>query len=131
MHPRGPQTSPSPFFLRPAVTDEPLAQQLIALRALLGEVEARLARAPVTPAGLEDLKASVDTLRTTIWAIISAGHGKRSDMLVERFKARRAIDTLQSLSSTLAAGGATTSLPDYAELGRVARTLADRIDSLR
>ena len=44
------------------MVDEPLAQQLSTLRGLLEDVDARLTRAPALPAGLEDLKRSVDTL---------------------------------------------------------------------
>jgi hypothetical protein len=35
--------------------NEPLPQQLVSLRKLLDEVDARLTRAPVLPEGLEDL----------------------------------------------------------------------------
>jgi hypothetical protein len=57
------------------MADEPIAQQLVTLRRLLDEFDGRLARAPVAPVGLEDLKSTVDTLRTNMWAILSAGHG--------------------------------------------------------
>jgi hypothetical protein len=66
--------------------DEPLAQQLTALGALLNEVEARLARAPAAPAGLEDLKNSVDSLRTSMWAVLAAGYGAIAPLRVERLK---------------------------------------------
>jgi hypothetical protein len=85
------------------MADEPLAQQLATLRSLLNEVDTRLARAPVAPPGLEDLKRSVDTLRTNMWAIMSAGHGAM----------------------------ATTFHPEHTELQLLARQLAEQIGKLR
>jgi hypothetical protein len=48
------------------MAEEPLPQQLLKLRELLDEVDTRISRAPAVPAGLEDLKRSVDTLRTNM-----------------------------------------------------------------
>ena len=70
------------------MADEPLTQQLVTLRKLLDDVDARLTRAPAVPAGLEDLKRSVDTLRTNMWAILSAGQGTQAPVRVERLKLR-------------------------------------------
>jgi hypothetical protein len=112
------------------MADEPLAQQLITLRKLLDDVDARLARAPAAPAGLEDLKGSVDTLRTNMWAILSAGHGASASVRVERLKLRRAIDGIKSVRASLTSPGATL-LPEHAELQLVARELASQIGKLR
>jgi hypothetical protein len=106
---------------------EPLPQQLTALSRLLAEVDTRLARAPVAPIGLEDLKQSVDTLRTSMWAILSAGHGASAPGRVERLKLRRAIDSLQAIHAQLAAGGPLRRYPEHAELEQVARALADQL----
>jgi hypothetical protein len=113
------------------MADEPLAQQLAALRSLLNEVDARLARAPVAPPGLEDLKRSVDTLRTNMWAILSAGHGATATVRVERLKLRRAIDGLQAVSASLAAPEKTTLHPEHVELQLHARQVAEQIGKLR
>ena len=64
------------------MADEPLAQQLATLRSLLNDVDARLTRAPVLPAGLEDLKTSVDTLRTG-WDQNEPGLAPAFDALLE------------------------------------------------
>jgi hypothetical protein len=112
------------------MADEPLAQQLITLRKLLDDVDARLARAPAAPAGLEDLKGSVDTLRTNMWAILSAGHGASASVRVERLKLRRAIDGIKAVRASVTAPGATL-LPEHAELQLVARELASQIGKLR
>ena len=113
------------------MADEPLAQQLVNLRTLLDEVDTRLARTPVIPEGLEDLKGSVDTLRTNMWAMLSAGHGAIASTRVERLKLRRAIDGIKAVLANLAAPGNGKLHPEHAELQLVARELSERIGKLR
>src|SRR5918998_2515656 len=112
------------------MADEPLPQQLVTLRKLLDDVDARLSRAPVAPAGLEDLKRSVDTLRTNMWAVLSAGHGAYASVRVERLKLRRAIEGIKAVRGALTADGATLH-PEHFELQIIARELADQIGKLR
>lgn len=111
------------------MADEPLTQQLVTLRKLLDDVDARLARAPAAPAGLEDLKRSVDTLRTNMWAILSAGHGAAAGVRVERLKLRRAIESIKAVRAGLTNGG--TLHPEHVELQVIARELAEQIGRLR
>jgi hypothetical protein len=112
------------------MADEPLAQQLVKLRSLLDDVDARLARAPVAPAGLEDLKRSVDTLRTNMWAVLSAGHGTMAKVRVERLKLRRAIDGIKAVRAGLTADGGVLH-PEHIELQLLARELASDIGKLQ
>jgi hypothetical protein len=113
------------------MADEPLAQQLLKLRELLNDVDARLSRAPVVPAGMEELKRSVDTLRTNMWAILSAGHGASAPVRVERLKLRRALEGLKAVRAGLTANGGGTLHPEHVELQLVARDIADQIGKLR
>ena len=113
------------------MADEALVEQLITLRRLLEEVDVRLTRAPAAPAGLEELKRSVDTLRTNMWAILSAGHGAVAPVRVERLKLRRAIEGIQAVRASLTSRGAGTLHPEHIELQLIARELADQIGELR
>jgi len=113
------------------MTTEPLAQQLSTLRDLLNDVDRRLSQVPVAPPGLEELKRSVDTLRTNMWAILSAGHGVQAPVRVERLKLRRAIEGLRAISAALASNDQRTLHPEHLELQVLARQLADQIDQLR
>jgi hypothetical protein len=110
---------------------EPLTQQLVTLRSLLDDVDARLSRAPAAPAGLEELKRSVDTLRTNMWAILSAGQGASASVRVERLKLRRAIEGLKAVRASLTAPTGGTLHPEHVELQLIARQLADEIGKLR
>ena len=113
------------------MANEPLAQQLATLRSLLDDVDARLTRAPAVPAGLEDLKRSVDTLRTNMWAILSAGHGALAPVRVERLKLRRAIEGIKAVRAGLTSPAGGTLHPEHIELQLVARELANEIGRLR
>jgi uncharacterized protein involved in exopolysaccharide biosynthesis len=113
------------------MADEPLVKQLSSLRSLLEEVDTRLARAPVAPPGLEELKQSVDTLRTNMWAILSAGHGALAPVRIERLKLSRAIDGIRAISAALASRAGSPLHPEHLVLQLLARELADQIDQLR
>ena len=113
------------------MADEPLTQQLVMLRKLLDDVDARLARAPAAPAGLEDLKRSVDTLRTNMWAILSAGQGASASVRVERLKLRRALEGLKAVRASLTSPEAATLHPEHIEIQLVARELVNLIGKLR
>jgi hypothetical protein len=112
------------------MADEPLTQQLVTLRKLLDDVDAGLARTSAAPVGLEDLKRSVDTLRTNMWAILSAGHGATASVKVERLKLRRALEGLKAVRASLTAPGAALH-PEHIELQLIARELANQIGKLR
>ena len=113
------------------MADEKLAQQLVTLRSLLDSVDAQLTTAPVMPAGLEDLKRSVDTLRTNMWAILSAGHGTSAPVRVERLKLRRAIEGIKAVRANLTSPTGGTLHPEHIELQLIARDLAEQIGKLR
>src|SRR3954454_18651390 len=113
------------------MADEPLVQLLVTLRALLDEVDDRLTRASAAPVGLEELKRSVNTLRTNMWAILSAGHGTSAQVRVERLKLRRAIEGLQAVSSGLTPEWKGALHPEHLELQLIARELVDQIEKLR
>jgi hypothetical protein len=108
--------------------DEPLPPQLVALGQLLAEVDARLAKAPVAPAGLEHLQQSVDNLRTSMWAILSVGQGQVAPSRIERLKLRRAIEGLRAIQEDLARRPNGDLQPEHRELAAVARELASRLD---
>ncbi len=109
-------------------SEEPLVQQLTALGALLAEVDARLSRAPAAPVGLEHLKQSVDNVRTSMWAILSAGYGVTAPSRVERLKLRRAIEALRAIQTELAGRSERARFPEHLELGKLARELASQLD---
>lgn len=111
------------------MAEEPLAQQLTALASLLSEVDARLARAPAAPTGLEHLKDSVDSLRTSMWAVLSAGSGMTAPTRVERLKLRRAIAGLRAIQQDLGVRPSGARFPEHAELLEVTRALIAQLET--
>ena len=111
------------------MAEEPLAQQLTALASLLAEVDARLARSPAAPTGLEHLKDSVDSLRTSMWAVLSAGNGLSAPTRVERLKLRRAIAGLRAIQHELHGRHSRSLFPEHAELLEVARALVAQLET--
>jgi hypothetical protein len=93
-------------------------------------VDVRLSRTPAAPAGLEDLKRSVDTLRTNMWAILSAGHGAYAPVRIERLKLRRAIEGIKAVRANLTQAKGVLH-PEHLELQLVARDLAEQIGKLK
>jgi len=112
------------------MADESLVEQLVTLRKLLDEFDRRLARAPAAPAGLEDLKHTVDTLRTNMWAVLSAGRGAIAPVRVERLKLRRAIEGLKAIQAGLRNLQPGALQPEHSELRLIARELVEEIDRL-
>ena len=84
----------------------------------------------MAPAGLEDLKHTVDTLRTSMWAVLSAGHGAIAPIRVERLKLRRAVEGLKSIRDGLTPARVGRLHPEHFELQLIARELAEHIDKL-
>ena len=111
------------------MTEESLVEQLTRLAGLLAEVDARLSRSPVAPQGLEHLKQIVDNLRTSMWAVLSAGSGVTAPTRVEKLKLRRSIDGLSAIRDSLLIRPGRPLLPEYAELAAVAKDLAIVIDA--
>jgi hypothetical protein len=98
---------------------------------MLSTIDGQLARSGTPPEGLEDLKKAVDSLRTSVWAILSAGRSANYKSLVERFRLRRALDTNRGIVADIDAGITTTLLPEHTELQILAQQLFERIGHLK
>lgn len=113
------------------MAEEPLSQQVVALRNMLSTLDARLAKASTPPGGLEDLKRAVDNLRTSVWAILSASGTTNYQASMERFRLRRLIDFTRAILAELEAGTSTSLHPEHGELQIVSQQLIERIGRLR
>lgn len=110
---------------------DPLNEQIAALSTMLASLDDRLARAHTPPEGLEDLKGAVDTLRTHVWAILSASRSSSYKPFVERFRLRRALDGLRTIVADIDSGVSTTLHPEHTDLQMLAMQLAERIGRLK
>jgi hypothetical protein len=113
------------------MTDETLQQQVGQLRQMLNAIDSQLARTGSAPQeGLEDLKRAVDTLRTNVWAILSAARSKDYQVFIERFKLRRAIDITKGILADIDSGTSTHLLPEHSELQIMLKQLGEGIGRL-
>ena len=113
------------------MADEPLTQQVVALRNMLNTLDSRLAKTSTPPGGLEDLKRAVDSLRTSVWAILSASGSANYSASMERFRLRRLIDFTRSILAELEANAAASLHPEHGELQIISQQLVERIGRLR
>ncbi len=113
------------------MSDKPLQQQVSDLRAMLTAIDAQLGKAATPPEGLEELKRAVDTLRTNVWAILSAARSRDYQVFLERFKLRRAIDITRGLLGDIESGASKQLLPEHSELQIILRRLNEEIGKLQ
>ena len=78
--------------------------ELARMRAALQTMEQRLDTGTVPVAGIKDLKAGVDDLRLRLWAILSASNNPDPASTLERFRLRRAVEIMASVTADLAEG---------------------------
>jgi hypothetical protein len=113
------------------MADASLSQQVTAIRTMLDGLDAQLAQAQAPPEGLEDLKRTVDNLRTNVWAILSASKSANYQTLIERFKLRRAIDITRNVLTEIESGKSTGLQPEHIELQILSQQLIERIGRLK
>jgi len=108
-----------------------LAEQIAELRRQLTTVDAQLAKSGEKAEGLEDLKAAVDNLRTSVWAVLSASRSSNYPGFITRFRLRRAIDILRQVMTDLESETGRTLHPEHSEMQILTQQLSDRIGRLR
>lgn len=74
------------------------------MRAALQAIEQRLQAKSVPMSGVQDLKSGVDELRLRLWAILSASNNPDPASTLERFRLRRAVEIMASVTADLAEG---------------------------
>jgi hypothetical protein len=113
------------------MADATLVQQVVQLRQQLTTVDAQLAKSGENAEGLEDLKAAVDNLRTSVWAVLSASRSSNYPGFITRFRLRRTIDILKQVLGDLDGGSGKALHPEHSEMQILLQQLNDRIGRLR
>jgi hypothetical protein len=97
------------------------------IRAVLQSIDARLGRADIPRAALEDLKSSIDDLRLRVWAILTAANTDDPETVLMRFRLRRTIELCRAVARDLEAGTLGTNQRELLELLSLTEQLAPRI----
>lgn len=101
-----------------------IERSLAFLDRALAEIESRLDQPDVPLAALEDFKATLDSTRTVVHAIVGASGPGDYETNVRRFRVRRAAQVCQSVLFGLLDGSITSATPGMSALrGTVAETL--------
>lgn len=97
------------------VETEKLVAEVRQLKETLTEIEQRLATSHVPRAVVEDLKAAVDHIRLSLWAMLSAGEhekGAQTSTLLARFRLRRAEEILSQITQDIGIGAIESHMPE-------------------
>jgi chemotaxis methyl-accepting protein methylase len=88
-----------------AMSDSDRAQALDNLQLAVTAFERQLGALEEVPqAGLEELKGAVDDVRMRIWSVLIAAQSGDYRGFLDRFRLRRAAETLQALAADVDAG---------------------------
>lgn len=111
------------------MADETLKEHIAQLRQQLTTVDNQLAKGNAE--GLEDLKAAVDNLRTSVWAVLSASRTSNYPGFIARFRLRRSLDILKQVLGDLEGDSGKTLHPEHSEMQIVMQQLNERIGRIR
>jgi hypothetical protein len=113
------------------MADETLTQHVAQLRQQLTTVDAQLAKSGENAEGLEDLKAAVDNLRTSVWAVLSASRTSNYPEFITRFRLRRSIDILKQVLGDLEGASGKALHSEHSEMQILMQQLNERIGRIR
>ena len=82
------------------------------------------------PDGLQELKAAVDEVRLRLWGVLMAANSQDYRVFHERFRLRRAADTLRGLVTDVDSGTLRLGHHEAAELTAAVGELAKRLEKI-
>ena len=107
-----------------------LSQEVRAVREALDRLESELGPDPVSAAKLEDFKATVDSIRTSVLAMVTAENPADYRSFIRKYRLRRAAQVCQNVFSGLVDGTIDVLAPGFDRLqSTVAETLS-RLEEL-
>jgi hypothetical protein len=96
------------------------------MRTTLQMIDQQIAEQRVPPAGMDELKREIDSMRLRIWAIMAAESEGGGPSALDRFRLRRAVEMNHKIVADLESGELS---PAYTEL-RLLTELGQRISRL-
>lgn len=114
----------------PSMDNQPLNAEITRLRTQLTTIDQQLLKSANAPEGLEDLKRAVDSLRTSVWAVLSASRSSNYPGFITRFRLRRGIDTIKTIIADLDSEAGKILHPEHSELQILMQQVNERIGRL-
>ena len=106
-----------------------LQESILFLRASLDDLEVELSSRDLTAAGLEDFKATLDRVRTTVLATLAATDPGGYQRYIQRFQLQRAAQVCQSVLFGMVDGTVSAQTPGIDRLRSTVAEILMRLDS--
>lgn len=107
-----------------------LSQEVRAVREALDRLESELGPDPVSAAKLEDFKATVDSIRTSVLAMVTAENPADYDSFIRKYRLRRAAQICQNVLSGLVDGTIDVLAPRFDRLQSTVTEILPRLEEL-
>ncbi len=101
-----------------------LAQRVQDLKNALTSIETEVKGGKTPPEGLEDLKAVVDNVRLSLWAILSSAQADDYEAFIGAFRLRRGTDICQQILADIRAGNVNGASPEFVDFKGIVEELA-------
>ncbi len=107
-------------------------EQIRQLKQALEEMEKRIKAGGVPLAVLEDFKSAVDHIRTTVWAVVSAGEKDQYELAnhITRFRVKRATQMCLRIVSDIDVHELSVESPELVQFHAAAKQTIERINRL-
>jgi hypothetical protein len=113
------------------MTDGDRAQALRNLELAITAFERQLGALEEVPqAGLEELKGAVDEVRLRLWSVLMAANSEDYRGFLERFRLRRAAETLQALVADVDAGALHLGHREATDLAAAVKEVEKRLNKV-
>lgn len=107
-----------------------LKKEVRALREALDAFESGIGDGPVSDSALEDFKVTVDSVRTSVLAMLTADDPDNYDTFVHNYRLRRGAQVCQSVFSGLVDGTIYPETPGFDQLRATVEDTLARLDPL-
>ena len=104
-----------------------IAQRVQDLKNALSSIEVELKREETPPEGLEEFKAVVDSVRLSVWAVLSGAQADDYQTFISGFRLRRATDICRQILSDLESGALRPGTPELGDFTGTVEELASAI----
>ena len=100
-----------------------LRKQISDLRDVLSVVESQLALEIAIPDGMQDLAATVDGLRASVWIVLKTEYGDDERQLLSKMRIRRATEICETVLEDLDGGAISSDTPGFSVFRATAHEL--------
>lgn len=104
-----------------------IAQRVRDLKNALSSIEGELKGGNTLPEGLEEFKAVVDSVRLSVWAILSGAKADDYQAFISGFRLRRGSDICRQILGDIESGALRPENPDFGDFKGTVEELASAL----